>query len=296
MNTATKLAAFAAVVAATFGGAMAVGAAVGPIDVGGSSDGHSSHGTGGSAATEIPRGLAIAQAGYRLVTETVSLPPAAPTAFAFRIMADDGTTVTSFALLHERALHLIVLSRNMVDELHLHPTMDASGRWTVDLPALTPGSYRIFADFQPTGAENLTLGTDLLVPGATETIALPAPAATDTVDGYTVTLAGAPVVGAVPLTFTVQLAGQAVHTDPYLGAAGHLIAIRAGDLAYLHVHPETGGDAAATDITFIGEFPSAGTYRLFLDFSHGGAVHTASFTVVVPDGAGGEPMTMQEGH
>jgi hypothetical protein len=28
-------------------------------------------------------------------------------------------------------------------------------------------------------------------------------------------------------------------------------------------------------------FPTAGTYRLYLDFKHGGAVHTAAFTVVV---------------
>jgi hypothetical protein len=34
MSNITKLAAFAVVLAATFGGALAVGAAVGPIDVG----------------------------------------------------------------------------------------------------------------------------------------------------------------------------------------------------------------------------------------------------------------------
>ena len=41
------------------------------------------------------------------------------------------------------------------------------------------------------------------------------------------------------LTLTVTKDGQPV-TDlqPYLGAYGHLVALRAGDLAYLHVHPE----------------------------------------------------------
>ena len=42
MNAAGKLAAFAAVVATAFGGAAAVGAAVGPIDVGGEAP-HSTH-------------------------------------------------------------------------------------------------------------------------------------------------------------------------------------------------------------------------------------------------------------
>jgi len=39
-----------------------------------------------------------------------------------------------------------------------------------------------------------------------------------------------------------------------------------------------------TDIAFHTEFPSAGRYRLFLDFRHGGTVHTAAFTVTVEGG------------
>ena len=82
--------------------------------------------------------------------------------------------------------------------------------------------------------------------------------------------------------FAVSLAGESVRTDPYLGAAGHLVAIRDGDLAYLHVHPL---DSDRDEVRFAAEFPSAGTYRLFLDFAHGGEVRTAAFTVEVPDQA-----------
>ena len=32
--------------------------------------------------------------------------------------------------------------------------------------------------------------------------------------------------------------------EPYLGAKGHLVALREGDLAYLHIHPE-GGELAS---------------------------------------------------
>jgi hypothetical protein len=75
--------------------------------------------------------------------------------------------------------------------------------------------------------------------------------------------------------------GRVVRTDPYLGAAGHLVAIRRGDLAYLHVHPHE--DDTTSDVTFTGEFPTAGTYRLFFDFAHDGTVRTASFTATVDD-------------
>ena len=68
--------------------------------------------------------------------------------------------------------------------------------------------------------------------------------------------------------------------EPYLGALGHLVAIRTGDLAYLHVHPSDEADEpGGPDIEFTVEVPTAGTYRLFLDFSHGDEVHTAAFTV-----------------
>jgi hypothetical protein len=54
-----------------------------------------------------------------------------------------------------------------------------------------------------------------------------------------------------------------------------LVALREGDLAYLHVHP---GDEAGDSVPFMTEFPSAGRYRLYLQFKHAGRVHTAEFT------------------
>ncbi len=63
-------------------------------------------------------------------------------------------------------------------------------------------------------------------------------------------------------------------TEPYLGAGGHLVALREGDLAFLHVHP-TEDDAA---IGFEATFPSSGAYRLFLQFQADGSVQTVAFT------------------
>jgi hypothetical protein len=84
------------------------------------------------------------------------------------------------------------------------------------------------------------------------------------------------------LRFAVTKDGAAVHTEPYLGAGGHLVALREGDLAFLHVHPtEHGdGDASAHDDTigFAATFPTEGRYRLFLQFKHEGRVHTVAFT------------------
>lgn len=68
--------------------------------------------------------------------------------------------------------------------------------------------------------------------------------------------------------------------EPYLGALGHLVALREGDIAFLHVHPET-DDGSGPRISFQATFPSEGRYRLFLQFAHEGRVQTAALTVEV---------------
>jgi hypothetical protein len=111
------------------------------------------------------------------------------------------------------------------------------------------------------------------------------------VDDYTVDLQGELTPGTdSKLTLSVTKAGAPVtDLDPYLEAYGHLVALRDGDLAYLHVHPGgTPGDGttpAGPSIEFFANVPSPGRYRLFLDFSHGGVVRTADFTVTSTQGA-----------
>ena len=93
------------------------------------------------------------------------------------------------------------------------------------------------------------------------------------------------------LTLSVSRGGKPVgDLQPYLGAYGHLVALRASDLAYLHVHPMgEAGDATTVsgpDVAFHTTFPSPGAYRLFLDFQHRDVVRTAAFTVTVGGQAG----------
>nr|WP_219942066.1 hypothetical protein [Iamia sp. SCSIO 61187] len=122
------------------------------------------------------------------------------------------------------------------------------------------------------------------------------------VDAYTVTLDGDLRAGSESaLTLSVSKEGQPI-TDlqPYLAAYGHLVALRAGDLGYLHVHPEgapgDGETPAGPDIDFAAHVPSAGNYRLYLDFRHGDVVRTAEFTVEVgPDDGSSEAGAAHEG-
>ena len=150
--------------------------------------------------------------------------------------------------------------------------------WAIDV-ALTPGSWRVLADFVPEGGEGITLGADLAVAGEVGA-SRPAPGeAVAEVDGYTVTVSGDLESGeSSDLTVEVTRDGEPVtDLEPYLGAYGHLVALREGDLAYLHVHPEEAGPGP--EVPFVAEVPSAGGYRLFFDFQHDGVVRTAEFAV-----------------
>ena len=143
----------------------------------------------------------------------------------------------------------------------------------------------MLADFVPSGAEQVVLGADLVAEGSGTSEPLGADVLATSVDGYEVALDLSPVAGEeTSIVATVTKGGRPV-TDlgQYLGELGHLVVLRDGDLTYVHGHPDSAAAAGPT-IPFSATFPSGGRYRLFLEFEHAGAVHTAAFTVTVQPG------------
>jgi Domain of unknown function (DUF4396) len=246
----------------------------------------------GSTQEQAPvRGLAVSENGMKLELERSELERGRRSELRFRVVGSDGRPVRDFEVQHEKRMHLIVARRDMVAFQHLHPTLDENGTWSTPVRINEPGSYRVFADFKRDG-RSVTLASDLGVDGPVDW--RPLPRATETArtaDGYEVSAdAGRARAGSESqVAFTVRREGRPVHVQPYLGARGHLVALREGDMAYLHVHPteggaggEHGGHGAGAEesdaVSFATEFPTAGRYRLFLQFRHGNEVHTAAFT------------------
>jgi hypothetical protein len=294
-----KLGGFAGTLALLFGGAFVVGRGADPVATAAPSPEHgTSEDTGdmdenahGGHSAAAPVGLAVSEAGYTLVPQTTSYAAPGVQPFRFTIQAPDGKPLASYRRTHEKDLHLIVVRRDLSGFQHVHPTLGADGVWSIPVDFATAGTWRVFADFAPADHDaTLTLGTDVNVGGAFTPVPLPEASTTFVADGYEVTLSGDAVAGReAELTFTVRRNGAAVaDLQPYLGAFGHLVSLRTGDLAYLHTHPveeATAGEKGGPEIRFGTTFPTAGTYRLFLDFQHGGEVHTAEFTLQVGTGA-----------
>jgi hypothetical protein len=247
-------------------------------------------------------GLLARAAGYTFVADSTLADGVAGTPFRFRITDPAGAVVHDYSVVHERLLHLVIVSRDLLVYHHLHPMLGPDGTWTVPLPALRPGAYRVFADFAVAGGPALTLGLDLLVPGGTLYSPLPPPTGLVAVDGYDVSLTGAPVLaggdsgdgGGGEVALTIARGGAPItDLEPYLGELGHLVVIRSSDLAFVHVHPVdtalpaagpgTGaGTGAGPTVRFHAAVGAPGRYRMFFEFVHAGIVHTAAFTADVP--------------
>lgn len=271
MNASTRLAAFGTGLAAALGIGALLGATVGPATTT----------TPAEAPAPVGEGVVAAVDGYRIIPATTTLDPAGGN-FRFVITDPGGHPQRRFTPIHGRDLHLIVVNRELTSYHHVHPVLGPDGTWSIDLPALAAGSYRAVADFEVAGGPRLALGTDLGVAGAYAPGRLDDLPARTTVDGYDVTLAATSGRGGVvAATLVVRRNGRPV-TDlqPYLGARGHLVAMRAGDLAYAHVHPMTagGGDVAGGTVRFDATLAAAGRYALFFDFKRAGTVRTAAFT------------------
>ncbi|MEY2517314.1 MAG: hypothetical protein QOJ89_4672 [bacterium] len=297
MNPGVRVGLFVALLAVIFAGAVLVGGAVDP-DVGGSDDGghhaaapaadhadrhagdHAAEAATGEAdagaagaAPAAPAGVASAQDGLRLVASRTRFAAGRPAPLRFRIVDAGGDTVRAFDVEQARRMHIIVVRRDLRRYQHLHPTQGGDGAWTTPLTLPEAGVYRAFADFSSAGKRR-TLGIDLFAAGRFEPLELPPATSVAHVDGYDVTLRQR---DASVLSFSVRRRGRAVvDLQPYLGSRGHLVMLRAGDLAYSHVHPldEPG-------LSFHSGAGEPGSYRLFLQFRHRGRVHTAAFTRIV---------------
>lgn len=239
----TRVAAFAAALAALLAGAFAAGALLG--------DGEPASATGAA-------GLAVAEGGLRLVAETTLFTPGRATPFSFRILDERGEAVRAYDVTGERPMHLVVVRRDLAGFQHLHPAIGADGTWTTPLELPAGGAYRALADFS-TGGVQRTLGIDLLAGGDTPPLELPRDPAQ---------LASTVYEAGVPQTLRFDAGGP---VGRYLGAAGSLVVLRQGDLGYVR----TRADADA--LVFETTFPSPGGYRAFLEYLRGGRLHLAVF-------------------
>lgn len=249
-----------------FRGVVAGLAAVGMSAAASPGQGHAHGHAEVSRPPAMEQGLAVTDRAHTLVLETRELQASATGPLRFHLEDAGGRPVTAFDAVHERRMHLIVVRRDLTQYFHLHPTMDASGRWSIAFTPPAPGVYRVYTDYTSQGTAH-TLSTDLLVPGTVQSSSPPVVAAPE---GYAVSVERE----GDAIAFTLRYRGAVVAgVEPYLGALGHLVVLREGDLAFVHAHPLT-TELEGGLLRFHAPLAPRVPHRAFLEFNHRGTVRT----------------------
>lgn len=238
-----------------------------------------------ASGVESSLGLGVANDGYQLTDLVAPTQIGSDGPLSLAISGPDGQPVTDFESEHEQELHLIVVRADGQHFRHVHPKMNGDGTWSIPWQWDAAGTYRVFADFVPTATgDDTTISNSVQVAGDYDPVPTK-PATTTNVDGFEVGVQGDLLPGeSTKLTMTVHRGGQPVtDLEPYLGEFGHLVALREGDLAYLHGHPSGKapqvGESSGPEIVFDVNAPTPGRYLLYLNFQVDGRVHTAPLTI-----------------
>ena len=213
-----------------------------------------------------------------------------PTTFTFRaphlaIEIKDpktGLPVTSFETVHEKLMHLFVVSSDLSYFAHIHPQ---NGKIDLDLPK--PGNYKVAADFYPKGGTPQFVESYLTTPGFTKPLSetlgkLTSDLTPKTGENLKVSLTmepAEPIPGKKTLLFFKLEPGYGI--EQYIGAWAHGLVVSDDLIDMWHTHPTIadGGPEVQFDIYF----PRAATYRIWVQFQRLGKVNTVSFTVPVKE-------------
>ena len=213
-----------------------------------------------------------------------------PATLSFQPQEQDNTAApVPLAVVHEKKMHLIIVSKDLSEFHHEHPEFKATGRYDVPFTFKSGGDYVLFQDYQPEGAGHQLGRQAVRVAGSPKA---PVKFSTDQLQWngkeYQATLGfSKPAQVGQPLQLAVTLSrnGQPLtDLENYLGALGHMVIISQDTRQYLHVHPQDQADKGPK-VGFQTTFEQAGLYRVFLQFNHGGQIHTADFTVNVAPAA-----------
>jgi hypothetical protein len=252
---------------------------------------------------------AVAPAAAAPQTYTIEVKPVGdviavgkPTTFVFTIKDPAGQPVKKVETVHEKPLHVLMVSKDLSWFAHEHPTLQPDGTFTFAYTFPQAGEFYLYNDFTPSGGASVGQQV-VMVP---VTVAGTAPAAkplvidadkAKTIDGYTVSLdpaggaGGGPVKagGSTRLAYTIAKDGKPVTTlQPYLGAMGHLVIISEDRTQFVHAHPhesgagqEAGGKGAmgGPRVDFVAQFTVPGTYKVWAQFNVGTAAKEEIITV-----------------
>ncbi|MCY7411279.1 MAG: FixH family protein [Chitinophagales bacterium] len=198
----------------------------------------------------------------------------------------DSTANIPLDVVHEKKIHLIVVSNDLSWFRQIHPESKSDGSYNVTTKFPHGGDFVMFADYTPTGFSNQVTRIPVNVSGnqleakkySVQKLIWQGD------DGYKaeINTDGKLISGKETLLKVLITKNEKPVTDldVYLGALGHFAIISEDTKNYLYAHAMD-LRIKGTEIIFHTEFETAGIYRGFLQFNHAEKIHTADFVLIL---------------
>ncbi len=209
------------------------------------------------------------------------LQPGSSVSLTFRVIDPrSGALVKHFEIVHEKLMHLFLVSENLEFFAHVHPVPQPDGTFLLQVKLPNPGMYRMLADYYPAqSVPQLSVDT-LFVSGQASPPHLSSSLAPCKSENLTASLRTDPpdlIAGLQSrLLYTLD---PAEGLEPYLGAWGHMLAASEDLVDLLHLHPFLTQGTSGIQFNII--FPRPGLYRIWTQFQRKGVVNTVVFTIPV---------------
>lgn len=249
---------------------------------------HSAHSNQNSAPKETGKFTA------ELKTSPEQIKAGETVDFSFTIKNPKGETVESVQIVHEKPMHLLIVSEDLNEFYHEHPEQQSDKTFKVPFTFKNGGKYKLYADFTPNAAKQVVQNFDLTVTGnPRRPIVLEADEKFEkTVEDLFVTMkpSGDLMAGKnLTLDFNVfdaQTKKPVTDLQNYLGELAHFVVISQDLKEFVHAHPMSsesghshGEKKSEATVSAHLTFPKAGLYKVFAQFQRGGKVITVPFTL-----------------
>jgi len=256
--------------------------------------------------------------------EPTELKAGVPAMLSFTIKDKQGGLVKDLQIVHEKPMHLLVVSKDLAEFYHIHPEQSADGGYRVSHNFPNGGEYRLYADFTPKDAVQVVEQIDIKVAGTERAkVALQPDASFEkSVENLKVVMKpSAEIKAGQELTldfqaFDASSGKPATDLQNYLGELAHFVIISEDLKDFVHAHPMAKGEkmgdmkmddkkadehsagghdhstmegetkkTSASEVSAHTAFPRAGLYKLWAQFQRGGKVISVPFIVNVPAGS-----------
>ena len=193
-----------------------------------------------------------------------------------------GASAKRFQIVHEKLIHLFVVSENLKFFAHIHPVLQTDGSFVQEVRLPYGGMYRLLADFYPSGSvPQLAVGT-IFVAGRSAPAHLSPALAPCKSANLTAGLRLDPEQPLAGLETTLFFSlNPSAGLQPYLGAWAHMLAASEDLIDLLHLHPISADGKSHMQFNII--FPRAGLYRVWTQVQREDVVNTLVFNIPVKD-------------